>query len=171
MDCKPERLPRGAAAIICAISGLSVSFCFWPYRTGFLAFVVLVPFILASGIIDGRGRPTFNSFIFGLAYFMGSLYWIAMLGRDQIAVPWLRLPAAIVLSLYLSVFMIFTGWLARRLVRLRIPFEIGIAAAWAASEFLRSLGPLGFPWASLGYSQTPYLSVAQLASVCPRGTQ
>jgi apolipoprotein N-acyltransferase len=165
LDCKAERLPRGAATIICAVSGVSVSFCFWPYRTGFLAFVVLVPFILASGIIDGRGRQNLNSFVFGLAYFLGSLYWIAMLGKEQIAVPWLRLPAAIVLSLYLAVFMVLTGWLARRLVRLRIPFEIALAAAWAAMEYLRSAGPLGFPWASLGYSQTPYLGVVQMAAV------
>ena len=165
MNCNAERLSRGAAALICAVSGVSVSFCFWPYRTGFLAFVVLVPFILASGIIDGRGRHLLNSFIFGLAYFLGSLYWIAMLGKEQIAVPWLRLPAAIVLSLYLAVFMVLTGWLTRRLVRLRIPFEIAIAAAWTAMEYLRSLGPLGFPWASLGYSQTPYPGVLQMAAV------
>jgi apolipoprotein N-acyltransferase len=165
LECKPERMPPSAAAVICALSGASVSFCFWPYRTGFLAFVVLVPFIMASGIIDGRGKYVFNSFVFGFAYFMGSLYWIAMLEREQIAVPWLRLPAAVVLCLYLSVFLVLTGWLARRLVILGIPFEIAIAAAWTAMEYLRSLGPLGFPWASLGYSQTPYHRMLQMAAV------
>jgi len=165
LDCGTERLPDGVAAAICAISGAGVSFCFWPYRTGFLAFLVLVPFIITSGIIDGRGRYIVNSFVFGTAYFFGSLYWIAMLGREQIAVPWLRLPAAIVLSLYLAVFMILTGWLARRLITLRIPFEIALAAVWASMEYLRSQGPLGFPWGSLGYSQTPYASILQTASI------
>jgi apolipoprotein N-acyltransferase len=147
------------------VSGVSVSFCFWPYRTGFLAFVVLVPFILTSGIVDGRGRYIFNSFVFGIGYFLGSLYWIALLGREQIALPWLRLPAAIVLSLYLALFMVLTGWSAGRLVRLGIPFEISLAAAWTAMEYLRSLGPLGFTWASLGYSQTPYQGILQMAAV------
>jgi apolipoprotein N-acyltransferase len=121
--------------------------------------------VLTSGIVDGRGRHILNSFVFGFAYFFASLYWIAMLSREQIAMPWLRLPAAIVLSLYLSLFMVLTGWLARRLVMLRLPFEIALAASWAVMEYLRSLGPLGFPWASLGYSQTPYPGLLQTATV------
>jgi apolipoprotein N-acyltransferase len=132
---------------------------------GFLAYVVLIPFVLASGVRDGRGRYLLNSFLFGFAYFMGSLYWIAMLAEEQIAVPWLRLPAAIVLCLYLSLFMVVTGWLAGRLVMLRIPLPLALAGAWAVIEYLRSLGPLGFTWASLGYTQTPNLGILQMASV------
>jgi apolipoprotein N-acyltransferase len=100
-----------------------------------------------------------------MGYFMGSLYWIAMLEREQITVPWLRLPAAIVLCLYLSLFMLLAGFVARRLIRLRIPYEIAFAFSWWAVEYLRSLGPLGFPWVSIGYSQTPYVPVIQQASV------
>jgi apolipoprotein N-acyltransferase len=157
--------PAGLAALMCACSGLCVSFCFWPYRTGFLAYVVVIPFVVFSGIRDGRGKVVLNSFVFGMSYFMGSLYWIAMLEREQITVPWLRLPAAIVLCLYLSLFMMLTGYLARRLAMLRVPYEIALALSWGAMEYLRSLGPLGFPWASLGYSQTPYPPVTQQAAV------
>jgi apolipoprotein N-acyltransferase len=142
-----------------------VSLCFWPYRTGFLAYFVVVPFILFSGLADGRGRVLLNSLIFGFCYFFGSLYWIMLLDREQIAVPWLRLPAAVVLCLYLSVFMVFAGFASRRIGKLGIPFEIALALAWGGVEYLRSLGPLGFPWASLGYSQTPYLAVVQQAGV------
>ncbi|MFH1312947.1 MAG: apolipoprotein N-acyltransferase [Candidatus Eisenbacteria bacterium] len=157
--------PAGLSAVVCACSGLCVSFCLWPYRTGFLAFFVLIPFIIFSGIRDGRGRFLLNSFVFGMGYFMGSLYWIAMLEREQITVPWLRLPAAIVLCLYLSIFMLITGYVTRRLIRLRIPYEIALAISWWAIEYLRSLGPLGFPWVSIGYSQTPYVPLIQQASV------
>jgi apolipoprotein N-acyltransferase len=100
-----------------------------------------------------------------MGYFMGSLYWIALLEREQITVPWLRLPAAIVLCLYLSLFMLITGFMTRRLIRLRIPYEVAFAVSWWAIEYLRSLGPLGFPWVSIGYSQTPYIPVIQQASV------
>lgn len=160
-----DSFPEVVAAAVCAGSGLCVSFCFWPYRTGFLAYFVLIPFIVFSGVRDGRGRYLLNSFVFGFAYFMGSLYWIAMLEREQITLPWLRLPAAIVLAIYLSLFMLLTGLLTRRLVVLRIPCEIAFAVAWAAVEYLRSLGTLGFPWGSLGYSQTPYIPVIQQASI------
>lgn len=153
------------AAIVCACSGICISFCFWPYRTGFLAYIVLIPFLIFSGIISGRGRYLLNSYVFGFCYFFGSLYWILLLQREQIAVPWLRLPAAIALCLYLSLFMLLFGFASRRLIRAGIPYEIAFALAWGAIEYLRSLGPLGFPWASIGYSQTPYLPVIQQASV------
>jgi apolipoprotein N-acyltransferase len=96
---------------------------------------------------------------------MGSLYWIAMLDREQITLPWLRLPAALLLSLYLSLFILLAGFLIRRITRLGIPYAIAVAVVWWGVDYLRSLGPLGFPWSSLGYSQTPYLGILQLASV------
>jgi apolipoprotein N-acyltransferase len=165
LDRSLESVPAGQAALVCAGSGLCAGFCFWPYRTGFLAFFILIPFLMFSGLRRGRARVLLNSFVFGLTYFLGSLYWIAMLNKDQITVPWLRLPAALVLCLYLSLFMILTGFLSRRLAVLGIPFEVAFALCWAGVEYLRSLGPLGFPWASIGYSQTPYLPILQQASV------
>ena len=153
------------ASLVCAASGLSVGFAFWPYRTGFIAYFVLVPFIIFSGLRDGRGRWLLNSLVFGFCYYLGSLYWIAMLDREQIAFPWLRIPAAVVLSLYLSLFMVLLALAVRRLVRARVPFELAFALAWGGVEYLRSLGPLGFPWASLGYSQTSYAPVIQQAAL------
>jgi apolipoprotein N-acyltransferase len=160
-----DRIPGPARTLISALSGLAVGFCFWPFKTGFVAFFVLVPFLAYSGLRDGRGRYLLNGFVFGFCYFMGSLYWIAMLDKEQITVPWLRLPAALLLSLYLALFMLLAGFLIRRLRRLGIPYAIAIAVVWGGVEYLRSLGPLGFPWSSLGYSQTPYLGIVQLAAV------
>jgi apolipoprotein N-acyltransferase len=164
-DQLSDRIPGPARALISALSGIAAGFCFWPFKTGFVAFFVLVPFLAYSGLRDGRGRYLLNSFIFGFCYFMGSLYWIAMLDREQITLPWLRLPAAILLSLYLALFVLLAGILIRRITRLGIPYAISVALVWGGVEYLRSLGPLGFPWSSLGYSQTPYLGIVQLASV------
>ena len=149
----------------CFGTGLAATFAFWPYRTGFIAYFVLVPFIVLCGIKEGRGRFLLASYLYGLGYFLGNLYWIALLQKEQITLPWLRLPAVIVLCAYLALFMLLTGFLARRLVLVRVPFEIALALAWGGVEFLRSLGPLGFPWASLGYSQTPYPVVTQQAAL------
>ncbi len=160
-----QGIPGYARSLISALSGLAAGFCFWPYSTGFVAFFVLVPFLAYSGLRNGRGRYLLNSFIFGFCYFMGSLYWIAMLDREQITVPWLRLPAALLLSTYLALFMLLAGYMIRRLARLGIPYAAGVAIVWGGVEYLRSLGPLGFPWSSLGYSMTPYLGIVQLASI------
>jgi apolipoprotein N-acyltransferase len=156
---------RLAPAAACVASGLAVGLVFWPYRAGFLAFFVLVPFIIFSGLGDGRSRPLANCYLFGVAYFLGSLYWIARLQPEQMTVPALRLPAALVLSLYLALFMLLTGFLTRRLVLAGLPLEVALALAWGGVEYLRSLGPLGFPWASLGYALTPYPVLIQHAAV------
>ena len=157
--------PRLVAYPVCALAGLSASFSFWPYRAGFVAYFFLVPFIVFSGLREGAGRFLVKTYLFGLGYFAGSLYWIAMLDKEQIAVSWLRFPAAAVLCIYLALFTLVAGFLTRRLAVLGVPFEIAFALAWAGAEYLRSLGPLGFPWASLGYSQTSYTAVAQQAAV------
>jgi apolipoprotein N-acyltransferase len=147
--------------LICAASGACVTFCFEPFGLGFLAYVIFIPFIMFSGLLDGRGRYLLNSFAFGFCYFMGTLYWIAMLDREQITMPWLRLPAAVVLSLYLSLFVLLAGFLARRLIATGIPYQVALPVVWGGVEYLRSLGPLGFPWGSIAYSQTPYPAVIQ----------
>jgi apolipoprotein N-acyltransferase len=159
------RHDTAARLLICAVSGACVSLCFQPYGLGFLAYFIFIPFIVFSGVLSGRGRYLLNSFVFGFAYFMGTLYWIAMLDREQILMPWLRLPAAVAASLYLSVFVLLAGFLMRRLILARIPYQVAVPVVWGGVEYLRSLGQLGFPWGSLAYSQTPYAAVIQQAAL------
>ena len=151
--------------LICAASGACASLCFEPYGLGFLAFLIFIPFILFSGVVDGKGRYLLNSFAFGFSYFMGTLYWIALLDREQILMPWLRLSAALAASLYLSVFVILAGFLIRRLIKAGLPYQAALPIVWGGVEYLRSLGPLGFPWGSIAYSQTPYAAVIQQAAL------
>jgi apolipoprotein N-acyltransferase len=151
--------------LICAGSGACASLCFEPYGLGFLAYFIFVPFILFSGVTDGKGHYLLNSFVFGFSYFMGTLYWIALLDPEQILMPWLRLPAAAVASLYLSVFIIFAGFLMRRIIAAGLPYQVAIPMVWGGVEYLRSLGALGFPWGSIAYSQTPYAAVIQQAAL------
>lgn len=150
---------------ICAASGACVSLCFEPYGLSFLAYFIFIPFILFSGVLSGEGRYLLNSFVFGFSYFMGTLYWIALLDREQILMPWLRFPAAVAASLYLSVFILLAGFLMRRLIVARIPYQVAVPIVWGGVEYLRSLGQLGFPWGSIAYSQTPYAALIQQAAL------
>jgi apolipoprotein N-acyltransferase len=151
--------------LICAGSGACASLCFEPHGLGFLAYFIFIPFILFSGVTDGSGRYLLNSFVFGFSYFMGTLYWIALLDAEQILMPWLRLPAAAAASLYLSVFIILAGFLMRRVIKAGLPYQVAIPMVWGGVEYLRSLGVLGFPWGSIAYSQTPYAAVIQQAAL------
>jgi len=151
--------------LVCAGSGACASLCFEPYGLGFLAYFIFIPFILFSGVTDGRGHYLLNSFAFGFSYFMGSLYWIALLDSEQILMPWLRLPAAMAASLYLSLFIVLAGFLMRRSIKAGLPYQVAIPMVWGGVEYLRSLGALGFPWGSIAYSQTPYAAVIQQAAL------
>jgi len=54
--------------------------------------------------------------------------------------------------------------LIQRLVRQwRVPLFLAGPAVWVSFEYLRSLGPLGFPWFFLGHSQATHLSLIQIA--------
>ena len=49
--------------------------------------------------------------------------------------------------------------------RLRLSIIIALPTAWVAGEFLRSVFPIGFPWALLGYALSRDLSIIQIAGV------
>ena len=160
-----ERLNPIVRRSVIFVSGLCAVFCFMPFSQGYLAFFVLIPFVVLSDL-RSKSRPyKLDAYIFGLGYFLGCLYWIAQLEPASIAIPALRIPATGVLCLYLALFMVIAAFFTRRLCRAGLPFVVAFPLAWMATEYLRSLGPLGFPWVSLGYSQTPYLPLIQQASV------
>lgn len=150
---------------VALLSGSLARFAFMPYRTAFIAYFFIVPFLLIC-----RGLRSWRDYLlswygFGFAYFISCLYWIAKLERESIAIPALRLPAMLVLCCYLSFFFLLCGFTARRMTLLGIPSFVSIPISWSALEYLRSLGTLGFPWVSLGYSQTSYPLIVQIASV------
>lgn len=156
---------KGILLAVAFGSGSLAQFAFSPYRTPFIAYFFIVPFILVCERLLTWRDYLLGWYLFGMGYFISCLYWIAQLERDSIAIPALRFPAMLVLSLYLSVFFLLSGMTARRMSLVGIPCAVSIPISWAGFEYLRSLGILGFPWASLGYSQTYYVHMVQIASL------
>ena len=120
-----------------------------------LAWVALVPWLVSLPRLDFR-QAALSSLTLGMLFFAGLLYWVALFG----VVPWL------LLALVEALFILAAGiviWHGRNLPGwLKIPVT---AAAWTVFEWLRSLTAYGFPWGWLGYSQSPWLSIVQLASL------
>ncbi|MCK4236129.1 MAG: hypothetical protein KAX38_03345, partial [Candidatus Krumholzibacteria bacterium] len=92
--------------------GLLLAFSFPPFPTRFLSAVALVP-LLGYFIVSARGgggdwkgylkKGFVCGFIFGIAFFLVLLFWIANLIPESSArIPWLMVPALALLVLYLS---------------------------------------------------------------------
>ncbi len=137
---------------------------------GLLAWGALVPLLaaLAARLDRGaRARALFGlGWVFGFAFFLIGIHWIALLSEVAITLPWLKYPAWVLAAAYLGVFpglaTLLAGGLARRT---RLPLVVVFAPAWLAIEVLRGSGELGFPWFEAGYSQHAYTPVVQLASL------
>jgi apolipoprotein N-acyltransferase len=99
--------------------------------------------------------------------FTGTLYWITRVMVVYGGVPpYLAVPINIALVAYLSLFPALFALIVRRLVAAHgVNALLAVPFVWAATEFGREHLFTGFPWVLLGYSQTPVLPVAQLASV------
>jgi len=166
------------------VSGALLALSFPRYGHPALAWIALVPLLVAltgwegrgPSVVDGRpgrlpGKPPRRAFLLGLTagfvYFTGTLYWTGTVIRTFGGIP---LPAAVLgvclLALYQGFFPALFALLSSRLIARGGPAAILLsAAAWVATEFFRGVVFGGFPWVLLGDSQVTVLPVAQLASV------
>ncbi|MBN1504948.1 MAG: apolipoprotein N-acyltransferase [Candidatus Eisenbacteria bacterium] len=103
----------------------------------------------------------------GVLFFGITFYWIPFLPAENVTVPFLMLPAYLVMAAYLALYMGVFGALLR-LVHARVTTRLVLTAPfiWLVAELLRARGLLGFPWASLGYALYEYPEFIQFASFC-----
>ena len=155
-----RRLParRGLRLLAAASTGLALVLAFPGPDLGLVAFVALVPLLLAVE----RVRPGWAAvlgLVSGLVFYLLHIWWINVFG-------YLALGA---LSLVQAAFL--AGFAAlvpatRRLGGWRL---LALPACWAALELVRAHAPLGgFPWAILGLSQHgggPLLQGARVVGV------
>lgn len=134
------------------LSAAAFALAFPPVDAGWLAWVALVPLLLACHGRSARIAAGIG-YAWGMLAFGAALWWLTTFG---LAV-WLL--AALFMAAFPALVMAASAWGGNAPGMLRIP------VFWTAAEFLRSQGPLGVPWALLGESQHQALAVSQLASV------
>jgi apolipoprotein N-acyltransferase len=146
------------AFLLACLSGVLLVLSFPPLELGSLAWVALVPLMVA---IDGRGpgKAFILSFATGLVFIVGSFYWIWW-------VPGYNLLDELLLGLYLGFYVAIWGFLlvlTRR--RTDVPWTVAGPALWVSLEYLRShLGFLSLPWMLLGHTQHQNIALIQIAS-------
>ena len=149
--------------ILSAISGIMLVLAFPKFGIYPLAYVALVPLLLALR----RSRSIFDAalcgMLFGAIFFGGVLFWLNTLSRW--AGPWANISwmsLAVFQALFLAVFAGTSKYISKYSRKLDI---IMTPLLWTAVEWTRSLGPFGVTGGGLGYSQTSFLPILQLASL------
>jgi len=140
---------------LAVLSGLLLFAAFPPLDRGLLAWVALVPLLLA---VQGRTpRVAFRlGYLAGWVWFGLLLSWITLFG----IATWVVLVA--VMALYPGLF----AWAVQHLARRRPHAALWLAPLlWTAVEVVRAEGPLAFPWGFLGVSQHRVLPALQLAAL------
>jgi len=127
-----------------------------PFGAGFLAWVALVPFIL---VCSGDAKPwrlVWVSYIVSLIYWLGNLYWIAIV----------TVPAYILFCMYLGLYWPLLA-LCVRYCRKKVPGGLFIIAPllFVGAEAWQGILITGFSWRLLGHSQYANLSIIQIADI------
>ncbi|MBU0630333.1 MAG: apolipoprotein N-acyltransferase [Candidatus Margulisbacteria bacterium] len=143
-----------------AISGLLLAFAFPKLGYWWLAWGALIPFFLVLAGARKSRTAYRQTMVFGLIYFLGIFLSVTSLfrfGGYWIITGWLLL--AIFQTLFLLIF-------AGAFIRLGKSFRfIAVPFLWIGVEWLRAWGPLGVSIGAVGYSQSPFLPILQVASI------
>lgn len=157
-----------------------MALCYPPVAWGGLCWVALVPLVCAAWFLGARERwrvPRLAAlgFVFGCAYFGGSLFWLTTL-----TVPgWAAL--SIYLSIYPAVWVVFLGTVAMpsgedaagRPAWLSSAANLRAcalaSAAWVALEWLRGVVFPQFPWNQAGVALSANIPLIQISDIAGVG--
>jgi apolipoprotein N-acyltransferase len=163
MRPSPARLADAAAVA----AGVAVSFAFAPFDLWPLA--ILAPaglFALWQGATPRRAA--WLGFLFGAGTFGAGTWWlyISIHGFGEAPI-WLAIVLIVALVAIMAAWQALLGYLAARLLPPDGTWRwlAGLPALWLLIEWWRGWFLSGFPWLSLGYSQTG----TWLAALAPVG--
>jgi apolipoprotein N-acyltransferase len=144
---------------ICVLGALSfgmMSLIFAPIDWWPLAYVCLVPWLVA---VTSAQRTTW---MYLTGYLLGTAFWLLNIHWLYPITP----PGHMVLSLYLGAYWPLIAWLIRYMVKHRHgSVALVLPFVWVATEWLRSWVVTGFPWFFLAHSQHRVLTMIQVSDL------
>ncbi|WP_414656909.1 apolipoprotein N-acyltransferase [Deinococcus sp. VB343] len=158
--------PHLPPAAVSALLGVALALTLPPLPTGLLA-----PLVLAALLWHAAQAPTPRQ--------VAGRVWWAVFAMTTIHLWWLTAflgnifqfpPAGALASLLYALeggFFALMAYVVARLIASPQGRIWALAGGWGLVEFLRFLGPLAFPWPTLGYAllPTPLIQVADLGGV------
>jgi len=150
------RLSGPGGDVLALTAGALTVLAFAPFALFPLA--VLAPAALfLSWEASGARRGTWRGFLYGIGLFGAGVSWVyvSLHTYGNMPAP-LAVVAVILFVAGMALYPALVGVLQARFARLAIGVRLALAipALWALLEWVRSWFLTGFPWLSLGYSQT-----------------
>ncbi len=150
------RAPPWWPLALALVAGVLLPLAFSPF--GYWPLAILCPALLMrlwSG--PGARRAALLGFAFGTGTFGSGTWWLYVSIHDFGGAPiWLTVALIVVLVVLMASYYAMLGWLTVRILPARGPWRwyVGLPALWLLCEWWRGWFLSGFPWFSLGYSQT-----------------
>jgi apolipoprotein N-acyltransferase len=150
--------------LLAVLSGVMLTASFPPGKMGWIAWLALVP--LLKGLEEESPSRAFRlGIIAGLTHYLTLIYWIIVVlktygGLNLIVSSAILLLLSIYLSLYPALFSVLFGYLKG--TRFRAFMTAGI---WVSLEYIRAEFLTGFPWCLIGYTQSGYIHLIQIADI------
>lgn len=152
------RLPERAARRhgIALLAGAAGVLCFAPFELFWLAPAIWLIFFLLLRRAENPGQAALTGGLFGLAFFLAGVSWIYVSLSLFGGMPWwLAGPATLLFCAAMALYPALAGYLFKRWQPNKTGQQIlYFATLIAATDWLRSWLLSGFPWLSLGYSQS-----------------
>lgn len=140
---------------LCAMA-MTNTFAFAPYSWTMLPLLTLAILALTLTTATSKRQAAWYGFAYGVGWFATGVSWVHVSIATFGGMPLIAsLSIMALLVLYLALYPLLAGVLFH-LLQQRAPAltALSFAASWTLAENLRSWMLTGFPWLSLGYSQT-----------------
>jgi apolipoprotein N-acyltransferase len=129
---------------------------FPPVNWWLLAYVALVPWLVCVCTAKRSRLVYLISFLFGVGFFHINVSWL------YAVTP----PGYFALCTYYALFFPLAAWPIRHMyLRHGVSVALTAPVAWVATEYLRSIAVLGFPWLLLAHTQYQNLTVIQISDL------
>ena len=160
---RPDLLRTLFLSLLLLVAGLANTLAFAPYQLTALPLFTLALLSLVLFQCQSAGKAAWFGFIYGVGWFGLGVSWVHVSIATFGGLPLVAsLGIMALLVAYLSLFPALAAWLSchRRLNfgtstgKHPLWWPLLLASCWMLSENLRSWVFTGFPWLSLGYSQT-----------------
>ncbi|WP_343760806.1 apolipoprotein N-acyltransferase [Deinococcus depolymerans] len=151
------------APAIAALLGLTLAACGLPLPWSFLSALPLAAILAHAAAAPTRRAVTARLFWAGFGYFALHLWWLGAFLHHLLGAA----PLVTVLYALEAAFLAGMATIAVTLTRTPTGRIWALAGGWVILEWLRFLGPLAFPWPTLGYTllPTPAIQIADLGGV------